>query len=288
MRAVPNVLALLPDALYLTASRGVPSLIRVGSLAEARAHLRTSTVRGLICDPTQGPACTADDLFWLATDFPVLHVSVYTKLEAAAAQTLLRLAAVGVSDVVFFGHEDAPERWGDLMAQASVRDTVARALAAVEPALRPLEASLRSALRDAFRFPRKFATVDQFAGSVAAARRAVYRRLQRVGVRGVREWLDWARLVNAFALLRDPEREARDVAVRVGYVDAADLATRVRAATGWSVDALRVQISVDALIACMRERLLVAAAGEVRSWVGSLPEEMADPGGIGLEDRRRA
>ncbi|HEY5218484.1 MAG TPA: hypothetical protein VIJ16_01685 [Gemmatimonadaceae bacterium] len=253
---MPNFLAYLPDRLYAAARGGISNLIRVGSLAEARAHLRTARFDGLICDPNLGSPTTSDDLFWLATDFPGLHVTLYTTLEPATAHVLLRLAAVGVSDVVLFEHEDAPGRWSELAAQAAVRDTVTKALAAVDEALRPLDLPLRTALREAFHAPHKFRTVDEIAAAAGTSRRGVYRKLHRAGIRAVREWIEWARLVNAFALLRDPNRQLREVAELVGCLDARDLASRLRNATGHGLGHLRTTATTSEFVDWMLARLL--------------------------------
>jgi hypothetical protein len=232
---MPTILACLPDRLYAAACLAIPHLARVGSLAEARSVLRASRVDGLICDPAMESPRGPEDLFWLATDFPDVHVTVYTVLDAAVAQALVRLASAGISDVVLFGYEDSPDRWDELMIRAEVRDVVAMALRAADPVLRRVEPALRFALHDAFHNPRKFRTVDQLGAMAGTHRRGVYRKLHRAGIRAVREWIDWGRLVNAFGLMRTGGRAPAQTAQLVGYADGGDLSVHVQRVSRYSI-----------------------------------------------------
>ncbi|MHB1862480.1 MAG: helix-turn-helix domain-containing protein [Gemmatimonadaceae bacterium] len=241
-------LAYLPDPLFAAARCGIPDLVRVGSLAEVRARVRTTRVDGVICDPVAGAASDATDIFWLATDFPALHITLYTVLEPGVAQVLTRLASAGVTDVVLFGYEDAPGRWGDLVARAAVRDAVTRTIVALGPTLKQVGGPLRDVLEGVFRAPCKFHTVDDLAAAAGLTRRSVYRRLERVGVHAVHDWIEGARLTGAFALLRDPARQVRDVAGAVGYGGPQELSVRLRGWTGRSVAQLRESVTADEFV----------------------------------------
>lgn len=254
-------LAYLPDRLFAAAQSGIPDLIRVGSPAEVRARVRTTRVDGVICDPVAGAASDATDIFWLATDFPTLHITVYTVLEPGVAQVLARLASAGIRDVVLFGYEDAPGRWGDLVVRAAVRDAVTRTIIALAPTLKQVGSPLRDVLEGVFRAPCKFHTVDDVAAAAGLTRRTVYRRLEHVGVHAVRDWIEGARLTGAFALLRDPSRQVRDVAGAVGYGGPHDLSARLRGWTGCSVAQLRESVTAEEFVEHTVERL---APGQVR------------------------
>ena len=256
---MPTILACLPDSLFDVACRAIPGLVRIGSLVEARALLRASRVDGLICDPFADGADGVADLFWLAADFPALHVTLYTRLNRARPEALSRLAAAGISDVVLFGYEDSVERWGEMIAHTWVRECVARALRELGPSLERVPQPLRCVLRDAFHTPRRFRTVDQMAAMAGTTRRAVYHRMRQAGIREVREWIDWGRLVNAFALLADSELPTRDAARLVGYDGAHELAARLRAVTGFSLEELQRGVSADAFSARMVMNLLGGA-----------------------------
>ncbi|MDE3153314.1 MAG: hypothetical protein KGL93_13805 [Gemmatimonadota bacterium] len=253
---MPTILACLPDPLFRAAQRAIPDLVRVGSLAEARAIIRTAPVDGLICDPAAESDGTAGGLFWLATDHPDLRITLYTVLDPGVARSLVRLAAAGIADVVLFGFEDSAERWHEVVARTAVSEAVRRALRTLEPVFVRVEPPLRYVLQEAFLSPRKFRTANRVAAAAATDRRGVYRRLNAAGVRTVRDWLHWARLVNAFALLRDPGRSPAEVAQLVGYAGRAELAARVRGLSGWPLEALRAEVTLDAFLAVMAERLV--------------------------------
>ena len=256
---MPPILACLSDRLFEAARTAIPHLDRVGSLAEVRSLLRTSRVDGLIVDPALPGQGGPEELFWLATDFPALHITVYTVLDAAVAQALVRLAAAGISDVVLFGYEDSADRWDEVLVRASVRDSVSLALRRAEPVLRRLDPSLSYALQDTFHNPRKFRTVDQLATVAGTSRRGVYRKLHRAGMRAVRDWIDWGRLVNAFGLIRCPGRTAAQTARLVGYADGGDLATHVQRIAGFTMQDFSTRVSAEELVDRMSERLLVPA-----------------------------
>jgi len=254
---MPTILACLPDRLFEVAQRAIPGLVRVGSLAEARSLLRTSHVDGLICDPATEAVAGAPELFWLAADFPSLRITLYTVLDPLVAQALVRLAGAGITDVVLFGYEDSAERWDEVVTRSAVSETVRHALAAVAPALANVDAPLRYALQDAFNAPRKFRTVDELATAAATNRRGVYRKLHRARIQAVREWLDWARLVNAYALQHDPGRSIDEIAQLVGYANRADLAAHLRTASGYTLGELNASVTISEFVARMAERLLL-------------------------------
>ena len=85
--------------------------------------------------------------------------------------------------------------------------------------------------------------------------RTLYRNLEPAGIFSARALVVSARLLRAYAMLKDPGRSIKDVAAKAGYHSPWQLSQQMRELTGRTTDQVRRDITGDALVALLAEQV---------------------------------
>jgi AraC-like DNA-binding protein len=245
-----------------------PGLRVLADWTELHRTARSCTASVAVVDPYEGAA----ELAYLndfCRNFPSLGVVAYVGPDHCTAPDVMKLARIGVVDVVVHGQSDDA---------ASLRETLIGALGVARlhcvwtmfddpvrvralPILRLLlgQAGMRLTPADLAR------ACGRHPGSLR-------RDLQLLGLPSPEKLIVWCRLFVAAHLMADPGRTLSDVARAVGVASPANLSNQFRRYAGRSATGVRTMGGLACLLTTFGERYCARD--------GSVPRRHAEPAGV--------
>lgn len=254
------VLACLPPARLdrlRAAINGPHPLHAVADWHQAAVHVRGQPVDVLVVDPAFG-AGEPDPapIMALRARFRSLPFVVYTSLEPATVSALALLGRAGFQEVVLEGIDDDPWRLREVLTSQPGVALAVRLLERLEPALRQVPAEVARAVERVIHTPAAFTGVPDLAAAADVSRRTIYRECERAHLASPREIIAAARVLRAYAFLRDSDLPIEEVAESLRFASVHHLTNAMRWACGMTTARARERIAPDELIGLLVERLL--------------------------------
>ena len=222
--------------------------------------LREEVVDLLIADPAADGHVKVAELQQLIRQFPSVPVVVYTALSPATMKAVVQLAKAGVEHVVLNRFDDEPRRFREQLEGVpghALADQILRQLA--EP-LAGLPIQVGRAIEQLFRSPGRFRSTDDLAAAAGMNKRTLYRNLEPVGLFSPRLLVVAARLLRVYSHLRDPGRQIKEIADKVGYHSPWQLTQQMREVTGHTPRTVRRRVGPEEFIALLARRVYRPAA----------------------------
>ena len=192
-------------------------LVVVEGWDELENAIRRKPADIAVLDPTAPGHVRVAETVLLRQRYPSVQVVVYTYLTPSAMRMVVELAKHGLEHVVLHRFDDDPRRFGELLGQLPGHALGERLLDRLNGALDAMPTKVSGAVRRMMRAPRQYSAVDDLAAGAGMTRRQLYRVLESAGFTSPRLLVQAARLVQAFAFLRDPGRLLEDVSAKLGY-----------------------------------------------------------------------
>ena len=228
--------------------------------AELTKVLREEVVDLLVADPAADGHVQVGELQQLIREFPSVPVVVYTALSPATMKAVVQLAKVGVEHVVLNRFDDEPRRFRDLLEGVPGHALADQMLRQLAGPLAGLPISVSRAVEQLFRSPGRFRSTDDLAAAAGMNKRTLYRNLEPVGFFSPRLLVVAARLLRVYAHLRDPGRQIKEIADKVGYHSPWQLTQQMREVTGHTPRTVRRRVGAEEFIALMARRVYRPAA----------------------------
>ena len=111
----------------------------------------------------------------------------------------------------------------------------------------------RWAIEQLFRSPSRFHTTQDLSSAAGTNIRTLYRQLESAGIHSPRLLVASARLLRAYALLRDPGRQIKEVAAKVGYHSQYQLTQHMRTLTGHTPRTVRMYVEPEQFVMLLTE-----------------------------------
>jgi AraC-like DNA-binding protein len=215
-----DVVAYLPPSLRLTLHAVVDGAHSVRDADDWRGLarlVRRTSVDAVVVDPTlEGEAGTAR-VAELARRHTRLPIVVYTAVSAPAMTAIASLSAAGLREVVFEGYDDSPARFREVVERQPGILLGEAVIQRLESALEALPTALSAAVRRMLVRSGEVTNASELAAAVGMPRRTLYRTCEAAGFASPSVMVRAARLLHAYAYLRDADRSAGDVVDRLGY-----------------------------------------------------------------------
>ena len=192
-------------------------LVAVDGWGELEAAIRRKPADVAVIDPTAPGQVRVAETVLLRQRYPSVQVVVYTYLTPSAMRMVVELSKHGLEHVVLHRFDDDPRRFGELLGQLPGHAIGESLLERLSDSLEKMPAKVSGAVRRMMRSPRHYSAVDDLAAGAGMTRRQLYRVLESAGITSPRMLVQSARLVRAFAFLRDPGRLLEDVSAKLGY-----------------------------------------------------------------------
>jgi len=251
-----DVVAYLPRQLlsHLTTVLGSQHvLVAAGSWDELRAVVVQRVTDVLVVDPVADGTARVEAIEEVHRRFPSLPIVIYTMLSANSMRAIHQLGRSGLEHVVLNRFDDDRRRFLELLERVPGEGLGLQMLVALKPELMRLSVPMVRAVEQLFRSPSRFRNTQDLSAAAGTILRTLYRQLDIAGIHSPRLLVASARLLRAYSLLRDPGRQIKDVAAKVGYHSQYQLTQHMRTLTGYTPRDVRMYIEPEQFVELLTE-----------------------------------
>jgi len=207
----------------------------------------------LVVDPLTDGHNHADVVADIHRQFPSLPVVLYTTLTGSSMHAIAQLGRAGIEHVVLSRFDDDRARFLELLERVPGQRMGEQMLRALAPELARLPVTIVRGIEQLVRSPGRFRNAQDLAAASGAILRTFYRQLDAAGIHSPRALVAAARLLRVYALLRDPEKQIKDVAASAGYHSQHQLSLHMRALAGATPRVVRQTIEPEQFVALLAE-----------------------------------
>lgn len=253
-----DVVALLPRHLLAQLSLALGpdhNLIQAADWIDLRAKVQSRIFDVVVADLAFDDTVRVETLQEIRELYPSLPIVLYTALTASTMLGVVRLARSGIEHVVFNRFDDDPKRFLELLERVPGHALGERMLCALGEPISRLPVMVGRAMEQLYRSPARFHGVRDLANAGGTTPRALYRHMVAVGMPSVKMVVVAARLVRAYAYLRDPGRSVKEVAAKVGYNRPWQMQKHMREVTGFVPSEVRAALQPDEFVALLARRV---------------------------------
>ena len=229
------------------------SLHPAGGWEELRATVQQRVVDVLIVDPLADGSPRTDVIKDIHRQFPSLPIVVYTTLSGISMHAIAQLGRIGIDHVVLNRFDDDRRRFLDLIERVPGQTLSDKMLLALAPELAKLPVTVVRAIEQLFRSPGRFRNAQDLAAASGSILRTFYRQLDTAGIHSPRLLVAAARLLRVYALLRDPEKQVKEVAASAGYHSHHQLTQHMRTLTGNTPRTVRQTMEPEQFVALLAD-----------------------------------
>jgi AraC-like DNA-binding protein len=229
--------------------------------AHADSIIRRQPVDVLVVDPQFGTFTEArsDRIRAVRQRYRSLPMIVYSNLAAQTLRPLVELGREGVEQVVLFGLDDDPKHLRQMLERQPGLVLSERLLGNLQRPLSRVPAPVGSALERLIRNPSVFRGVPDLSAAAGVARRSLYRHVERAGLVSPRELAAGARLLRAYAFLREPAYSLEAVAHHLHFTNAESLTKTMKWGVGTTPARARDRMGPEEFVARLASRLAPGA-----------------------------
>ena len=246
--------------------------------AHADSIIRRQPVDVLVVDPQFDSAAEprTDRIRAVHNRYRSLPMIVYSVLAAQTLRTLVELGRDGMEQLVLYGLDDDPQQLRRMLERQPGLVLSERLLSRLERPLSRTPAPLAGSLERLIRNPSAFRNVADVADGSGIPRRSLYRRLERAGFVSPRELVAGARLLRAYAFLREPAYSLESVARHVRFANADALTEAMKWGVGITPGRARDRIGPEEFVARLAARMAPSAESLAAAGAAFDSEHAAD------------
>ncbi len=255
------LLALLPDEIARSrlrralevdrASRARHQLLLASGWEEMRRLALRSAPQLAIFDPYASGGFDLEDGRRFRADFPSIALLPYGELVGRHIRDVLRLAALGVQEVVVRDEDDRPVAFHLLITGALTSSVPGMVLAELEDLL---PARLTPLMRDLLFAANRSVQPEEVARLYHRHPNTLREHLRAAGLPAVNKLIVWARLFHAARLLESPARTVESVALILEYPSVSALRNQLQRYAGVTPQEVRERGGLHLVLAAFRER----------------------------------
>jgi AraC-like DNA-binding protein len=160
---------------------------------------------------------------------------------------------MGLEHVVLNRFDDERRRFLELLERVPGQTLSDQMLRSLMPQLAKLPVTMVRAIEQLFRSPSRFRNAQDLSSAAGTILRTLYRQLEIAGIHSPRLLVAAARLLRAYALLRDPGRQIKEVAAKVGYHSQYQLTQHMRTLTGHTPRTVRTHVEPELFVSLLAQ-----------------------------------
>lgn len=224
----------------------------------ADSIVRRQPIDVLVVDPSFGSEGEprSDSIRSLRREFRSVPFVVYSALGAGTLRPLIDLGRDGMEQLVIYGVDDDPRQLRRLLERQPGVALAAQLAALLQPRLRSLPAAVSHAIERVIHTPAAFKGVPDLAAAANVSRRTIYRECERAQLSSPREMIAGARVLRAYAFLRESDYAIEEVAEHLRFSSPHHLTKTMRWACGMTTARARDRIAPDDFVAQLAQRLM--------------------------------
>lgn len=223
----------------------------------ADSIIRRQPVDVMVVDPqfaSEEPR--TDRIRDLRAQFRSVPMVVYSALAARTLKPLVELGREGLEHLVLYGVDDDPWQLRRVLETQPGIALAEQLIARLRPKLKQLPADVARAIERVIHTPAAFRGVPDLAAAANISRRTIYRECERAHLASPREIIAAARVLRAYAFLRESDYAIEEVAEHLRFSSPHHLTKTMRWACGMTTARARDRIAPDEFIGMLMERLL--------------------------------
>jgi transcriptional regulator GlxA family with amidase domain len=239
----------------------------------ADSIIRRQPIDVLVVDPQfgSGPPST-ESIRALRQQYRSVPFVVYSTLGAHTLRPLIELGQDGMEQLVLFGVDDDPRQLRRVLELQPGVALASKLIGRLRPRLRALPADVSRAIERVVHTPAAFKGVPDLAAAANVSRRTIYRECERAELASPRELIAGARVLRAYAFLRESDYAIEDVAEHLRFSSPHHLTKTVRWACGMTTARARDRIDPDDFVTLLAQRLM-PESGTERAGLGLLESD---------------
>jgi AraC-like DNA-binding protein len=218
--------------------------------------VRRRPVDVVVLDPQSTAGVKTDEVLSILEQHPSMPIVLYTYLSPLMMGAVAELARYGVRQVVLHRFDDEPRRFLELLERQPGFAICETMLDRISEPLSRLPTSLARAVERLFRSPAQI-HVSDLAQAAGMTVRMLYRKFDQAGLGSPRVLVQSARLLRAYAYMRDPGLLLEDVAAKLHYQSPRALTRQMQEATGLTPTEVRGRLSSEEFVNVLVGRLCV-------------------------------
>lgn len=223
----------------------------------ADSIIRRQPVDVMVVDPQFGSAePRTDNIRALRSRFRSVPFVVYSVLGVQTLKPLVELGRDGLEHLVLYGVDDDPRQLRKVLERQPGVVLAEKLLDRLAPRFRSMPANVTRAIERLVHTPAAFHGVSDLATAANVSRRTIYRECERADLASPRELVAGARVLRAYAFLRESDYSIEDVAVHLRFSSPHHLTKTMRWACGLTTARARDRLAPDDFIALLSARLM--------------------------------
>lgn len=205
---------------------------------------------GSTTQPQTGPIRT------LRSTFRSVPFVLYSVLAAHTLRPLVELGREGMEHLVLYGVDDDPRQLRNVLTRQPGVALSEQLMTKLQPRMRALPAEVSRAIERVVHTPAAFKGVPDLASAANISRRTIYRECERAQLASPRELIAGARVLRAYAFLRESDYAIEDVAEHLRFSSPHHLTKTMRWACGMTTARARERIAPEDFLAAVAARLM--------------------------------
>lgn len=223
----------------------------------ADSIIRRQPIDVMVVDPQFGSSePRTDGILALRGQYRSVPFVVYSILAAQTLRPLIELGRDGMEQVVLFGVDDDPRHLRRVLERQPGVALASKLLSRMRSRFRSLPAAVTRAVEQVIHTPAAFNGVPDLAAAAHVSRRTIYRECERAHLASPRELIAGARVLRAYAFLRESEYSIEDVAEHLRFSSPHHLTKTMRWACGMTTARARDRMIPDDFVALLAQRLM--------------------------------
>ena len=226
--------------------------------SHADSIIRRQPVDVLVVDPHFGSAALpkTQPIRDLRAEFRSVPFVVYSVLAAQTLQPLIELGREGMEQLVLYGVDDDPSHLRRVLERQPGVGLAEKLITKLGPRLRTLPADVGRAIERVIHTPAAFRGVPDLAAAANVSRRTIYRECERANLSSPRELIAGARVLRAYAFLRESDYAIEDVADHLRFSSPHHLTKTMRWACGMTTARARDRLAPEDFVSLLAQRLV--------------------------------
>ncbi len=238
--------------------------------AHADSIIRRQPVDVLVVDPhfDASNEPRADRIRAVHNRYRSLPMIVYSVLAAQTLRPLAELGRDGLEELVLYGLDDDPGHLRQMLERQPGIVLSDQLLSRLRQPLSRIPEPVAAALERLVRNPAAFRGVTDLSASSGSPRRSLYRHFERAGLATPRELVAGARLLRAYAFLREPSYSLDAVAMHVRFSDTNAMARAMKWGVGTTPGRARDRMGPSEFVERLATRLAPHTDSADAAWLG--------------------
>lgn len=245
------LIALLPPRLLrhveFVIGRG-EKLVAAKTWTELESMLETHPVTVALIDPSADGASKTAEFEHVSSAYPSVPIIAYVPLTPSAFRAVAQLSKVGLEHVILYSHDDSAERMIATIDKVRSSPLTDRFVEILRPQLGRLPVAISKVVEDLFAEPHRYPNAQDIATGANVTIVRLYRAFQMADFAAPKKMVIAAKLLRAFAHLRDPGQSVGGVSTKLSYRNPRIFAEHTNEVFGVNPSRMRTHLTEDHVV----------------------------------------